>query len=103
MHGKKILLDGDTPALIRQDMNTNGIGAEFLEALKLRFDCESVGQVFGLANVDAVMARPAIGAVVVYGRQGFESRSQRPYLKVVFFARFAAEGNAAVSRRSAVI
>jgi hypothetical protein len=36
MHGKKILLDGDTPALIRQDMNTNGIGAEFLEALKLR-------------------------------------------------------------------
>lgn len=110
MHGEEVLLDGNTPPLVGKKMDTNTIRAEFPEAFKLRCGPERAGQVFGMADVDSVMARPAIGAVIVgalrneiYGSNRFEPRFQGPYLKVVFFARFPAESNVSVSHESAVI
>jgi hypothetical protein len=110
MYGKKVLLHGNAPPLVGKKMDANTIRAEFPEAFKLRCRHERAGQVFGLADVDPVMACPAIGAVIVgtlrdeiYGSNRFEPRFQGPHLKVVRFARFPAESNVSVFHESAVI
>jgi hypothetical protein len=93
MHGEKILLDGHTPPLIREEVDTNAIRAVGSEAFELRMGRYGVGQVLGLADEDPVVARPAIGAIFIrapryeiHGRRRFEPRIQGPHLEVVFFA-----------------
>jgi hypothetical protein len=110
VRGEKILLDGNTPLLIREEANTNAIRAVFLEVFELRMDRYGVGQTIGLADVDPVVARPAIGAIFIgapryeiYGRNRFEPRLQGPHLEVVILAGFPAESDASVSHESAAI
>jgi len=110
MYGEKVPLDGHAPFFVGKKMDANTIRTEFSEAFKLRRRRERAGQVFGLADVNSVMACPAIGAVIVgtlrdeiYGSNRFEPRFQGPHLKVVRFARFPAESNVSVFHESAVI
>jgi len=101
---EQVALDGDTPPFVGEDVNTNAICAVFPEALELPLCRERAGQVFGLANIDPVMGRPVIGAVVVsalrhevHRGNRLEPRLQGPRLEVIALARLPHEIDASLS------
>lgn len=89
----QVFLYRDALRLALQRVDADAVRPVLPEAVELRLGGERVGQVRGLADVDVVVARPAVGAVVVralrhevHGRHGLELCLQGPDLEAVFLA-----------------
>ena len=65
VHGEKILLDGNTPLLIREEVDTNAIRAVFGETSEFDLTRQGGVQIVGFSDEDVFMARTALIGLVL--------------------------------------